>query len=120
MTREIHVQTRGMPWTPDLPEAVRERLAAWMRYAQDSEQLTREELARRVGLSEPTVTNIINHKRPPGLDALIGLCFGVGIPADILLKRHPDEQRTPQGDTAGPASASPSSARPGRRRAGGR
>jgi transcriptional regulator with XRE-family HTH domain len=87
-----------------------------MIWARDSEGLTHEALADRIGLSEPTVTNIINDKRAPGFAALVGLALGLGIPSEFLLKREPEgvgDRRTPPG-------ASPATAEPGKRRTGGR
>lgn len=120
MKAQVAVKTEGVPWNPDIPAQVQHRIRLWMIYARDTERLTHEALADRIGLSEPTVTNIINAKRRAGFDALVGLVFGVGLPADLIMKREPEGVTVPGGSPPSPASASPSTAEPGKRKTGGR
>lgn len=73
-------------------EVARGRIAAWMRYYREKyshQYPTHESFARALGLSQPTVVNILNRRRTPGLDVLLEMhrCFHVS--ADTVLDTDP-------------------------------
>lgn len=73
----------------EIDPVTRARLAAWLRYYRDRREWTHQQLADTLGLSEPTVTNIINQKRTPGLDVLIKMHRHLHRSADDLLDVDP-------------------------------
>ena len=82
-----------------LDPEVRGRVAAWLRYFRDvkyaHEYKTNDDFARRgLGLSPPTVANIINGKRTAGLDVVLQIHRRFHVSADTLLDTNPPKNQT--------------------------
>ena len=73
----------------EIDPVTRARISAWLKYYRDTREWTHQRLADELGLSEPTVTNIINLKRTPGLDVLIKMHRRLHRSADDLLDTDP-------------------------------
>lgn len=80
---------------PSIDDETRTRIAAWMRFYQVTRGWTRERLAKELGMAEPSVTNIINLKTPPGLDTLIKMHRRLHRSADDLLDVDPPPAKPP-------------------------
>ena len=73
----------------EIDPVTRARIAAWLRHYRDTRKWTHQKLADTLGLSEPTVTNIMNEKRTPGLDVLIKMHTKLHRSADEILDDDP-------------------------------
>jgi len=86
---KILVVSGPVPKSEKIDLEARERLVRWMDYVKTSRRLTNEGLADLLGLSEPHVTNVLNHKRTPGLDVFLRVVRRATIRADELLNADP-------------------------------
>jgi transcriptional regulator with XRE-family HTH domain len=84
-----------MPRRVDMDSATRERIRAWLRHYSEARDWTNERLAEELGVSEPTVTNILNGKRSAGLDVVIKMHRRLHRSADDLLDTDPPSVRKP-------------------------
>jgi transcriptional regulator with XRE-family HTH domain len=94
-----------VPRREDIDLVIRERISAWVEYlkhrhrqTQTDAPLTNEQLAVKLHLAEPTVTNIINRKRTPGLDVVIAMHVRLHIEADSILDDDPPDWRRKLGE----------------------
>ncbi len=78
----------------EIDPVTRTRIAAWLKFYRDTRGWTHQRLADELELSEPTVTNIINQKRTPGLDVLIKMHRRLHRSADDLLDVDPPQQKS--------------------------
>lgn len=79
-----------MPRRRDIDPTLRVRLAAWTVYFMRLHSIpSKRALARRMGLSGPTVTNAINKRSGIGLDYLIALRDTFHTGCDVLLDNDP-------------------------------
>lgn len=99
MTPQTPVASTVVPPKEAVDEETRERIRAWLKSYKDSREWTNERLADELGLSEPTVTNILNGKRGAGLDVLIKMHRRLGRSADDILDAWPPGD--PRGKKAG-------------------
>lgn len=84
------IASRGVPRRQDIDPALRKRLAAWTRYLMALHHIpSKRQMADRMGLSGPTVTNVINHEAAVGLDYLVALHTTFHRSADELLDTNP-------------------------------
>jgi transcriptional regulator with XRE-family HTH domain len=107
---------------------VRARIADWVEYLKHKHRqsltdppLTNEQLAQKLGLSEPTVTNALNRMRGVGLEFVWRMHVKFHVSADSILDDPAPDWRKRLGEIpAPPAKASSEKAtQPGRRRGGG-
>ena len=92
----------GMPMTPrrtDIDPSLRRRLAAWTRYFMELHQIpSLRQMAKRMKLAGPTVTNAVNHPEVGiGLDYLVKLRDAFHESADRLLDNDPPKLPHPKG-----------------------
>jgi transcriptional regulator with XRE-family HTH domain len=80
----------------------RQRIAAWARHMMEVHSIASgNELARRLGLSSPTIALVLSGDRTAGLDFLVKLHRVFHISADALLDSDPPAvQERPQRRTA--------------------
>ena len=85
-----HATLTQMPRRTDIDPELRRRLAAWTVYFQRLHEIpSKRALARRMGLSGPTVTNAINRQSGIGLDYLVALRDTFKQSADQMLDDDP-------------------------------
>jgi hypothetical protein len=79
-----------LPRREDIDPELRRRLAAWTRYLMALHEIpSLRQMARRMGLAGPTVTNAVNHETGIGLDYLVALHRTFHVSADVLLDTDP-------------------------------
>ena len=86
-----------MPRTQDINLEIRARLAAWLRYFKHTWDVTNEELAAKLELAEPTVTNAMNGTRNAGFDVFIKMVENGNVRPDELFYRDPPQIAEPPG-----------------------
>lgn len=82
-----------MPPREAVDPEVRARIRKWMWHYKRQRTWTNERLAEELGLSEPTVTNILNGKRDAGFDVFIRMHRHLHRSADDLLDIDPPEEK---------------------------
>lgn len=92
---------------------LRRRIAAWFRYVKAKHGITNEKMADRMGLPEPTITNILNEQRWVGLDTVYALREAFRESVDVMFDDWPKGE---DGTLPDPRPASSSAAHPTRRR----
>lgn len=103
-------------------DAIRERIRAWLRWYFDrecaaDEDMTQRKFAKKLGLSETHVSEVLSGSRPPAMRVVGALRSALHADMNEVLDLPPPASRAE--DSPGPAKASPSTVRPARRRAGG-
>lgn len=79
-----------MPRRSDIDPTLRKRLAAWTVYFMELHGIpSKRQMAERMGLAGPTVTNAINKQAGIGLDYLVALRRTFHQSADRLLDDDP-------------------------------
>lgn len=81
----------GMPAARQLPEPshdeVRSRLRAWVRYFMDDNGWDQQAFAEAINTSRPTITNILNDKRPMGLKTFVKMHFHLGAQYGVTMEK---------------------------------
>lgn len=81
---------RPMPRRQDIDPALRVRLSAWTRYLMELHEIPSiRQMAKRMKMSGPTVTNALNYGSGLGLDYLVALHRRFYMSADVLLDTDP-------------------------------
>lgn len=88
---------QNMPRRIDIDPHLRERLAAWTDYLMRLHGIvSKRAMAKRMGLSGPTVTNALNYRTGIGLDYLVALSRTFRVSTDVLLQDDPDFADLPE------------------------
>lgn len=84
-----------MPRSQDIDRNVRDRLRAWLLYFMQQKGLNQTDFAAFIGVSQPTVHNIVKTKEPRtmGLDVLIKLSAKCRKSMDDMVDTWPPEQQ---------------------------
>jgi transcriptional regulator with XRE-family HTH domain len=79
-----------MPRRQDVDAELRRRLAAWTLYLKHKHEIpSLRRMAKKMGMSGPTITNAVNHQSGIGLDYLVALHRSFHVSADVLLDDDP-------------------------------
>lgn len=78
-----------MPSEKAMDRAVRARLREWLVHYKVRRHWTNKRLAQELGVTEPTVTMVLNGTRTAGLDLLVKMHRGLCVSADDLLDVDP-------------------------------
>lgn len=69
--------------------AVRDRIRLWLIFYRATRGWTNRRLAAELGISEPTLANIVNGKRDAGLDVLVRMHHRLFRSADDFIDTEP-------------------------------
>jgi antitoxin component HigA of HigAB toxin-antitoxin module len=85
---------RGMPRRQDIDPEIRVRLAAWTKYLMEKHKIPSiRQMAKRMGMAGPTVTNALNLQSGIGLDYVVALHRTFHESADVLLDTDPPKRQ---------------------------
>lgn len=66
---------------------IRSRLRAWVRYFMDENRWDQQAFADAINVSRPTITNILNDKRPMGLKSFVKMHYHLGGQSGFTMER---------------------------------
>lgn len=82
-----------MPYTGPTDDELKKRIAAWVKNYVDNNP-KQKQLAGDLGVSEPTISNIMTGKVKPGFRMLVRLHFALGVELrEVLRWREPETTR---------------------------
>lgn len=88
---KTQVRVTSAPMAID--RTIRERIRAWLEHYRVERGWSRSELAKHLGISAPTVTNVLDGKRTAGLEVVIRMHAVFKRSADDFLDVDPKPSR---------------------------